>query len=147
MNSYPFQDYAGDNSFDYPFDIVLAANQKAPNEGIRTDTDSDFLLFSFTMNVFTSILFTLQFKDANGNYFSQQPIFASNYNGQGSAPYMFPGKPRIFPPGSQIGIGLVELSGFTNTIELTMRGIKRYVKPQPICGQDALTNRLLMGAR
>jgi hypothetical protein len=146
MNNYPFQDYAGDNSFDYPFDIVLTPNQNAPNEGKRTDTDSDFLLFGLTLNNFSSILFTIQFKDANGNYFSSAPIFASNYNGQGSAPYMFPGTPRIFPPGSQIGIGLLELSGFTNTIEMTFRGIKRFVKPQPICGQDALTNRLLVRA-
>ena len=75
MNSYPFQDYAGDNSFDYPFDIVLAANQKAPNEGIRTDTDSDFLLFSFTMNVFSSILFTLRVQGCERKLFQSAAYF------------------------------------------------------------------------
>jgi hypothetical protein len=138
--------YAGDIAFDYPFNLVLAANDKLPNEGVRTDTDSDFLLLGLTLNVFTSILFTLQFRDASGNYFSSLPIFAANYAGQGSVPYQFPGRPRIFPPGSQIGIGVVELSGAPNTIQGLFRGEKRFVKPQPICGPDALTNRLLVHA-
>jgi len=71
----------------------------------------------------------------------------SNYAGQGSAPYLFPGKPRIFPPGSQIGIFIQELSGATNTVQFLFRGEKRFVKPTPICGPDALTNRLLVSAR
>jgi hypothetical protein len=139
--------YAGDIAFDYPFDIVLQSGDNFPNEGIRTDTDSDFLLFGLSLNVFDSILFTLQFKDASGNYFSSAPIFAANYIGQGSAPYIFPGRPRIFPPGSSIGIGINNLSGAQNTIQALLRGEKRFVKPQPICGPDALTNRLLVGAR
>lgn len=145
-NTFPLSNYAGDSSFDYPFDIVLNANDNLTNEGIRTDTDSDFLLFGLSLNVFTSILFTLQFKDASGNYFSSAPVFAANYAGQGSAPYLFPGRPRVFPPGSQIGIGIKELSGAQNTIQLLMRGEKRFVKPQPICGPQALTNRLLVHA-
>jgi hypothetical protein len=145
-STYPLQGYAGDSSFDYPFDIVLQSGDNLPNEGIRTDTDSDFLLFGLSLNVFTSILFTLQFKDASGNYFSSAPIFAANYIGQGSAPYIFPGRPRIFPPGSSIGIGINNLSGAQNTIQALLRGEKRFVKPQPICGPDALTNRLLVHA-
>jgi hypothetical protein len=137
--------YAGDQSFEYPFDIVLD-NTDTPlaNEAIRTDTDSDFLLYGLTMNVFTSILFTVQFRDSSGNYFSSLPVFAANYQGQGSAPYLFPGRPRIFPPGSQLGISIQNLSAATNTIQFTFRGEKRFVKPQPICGPDALTNRLLV---
>lgn len=137
--------YAGDQSFEYPFDIVLD-NTDTPlaNEAIRTDTDSDFLLYGLTMNAFTSILFAVQFRDSSGNYFSSLPIFAANYQGQGSAPYLFPGRPRIFPPGSQLGIFIQNLSGATNTIQWVFRGEKRFVKPQPICGPDALTNRLLV---
>jgi hypothetical protein len=153
-NSYPLSNYAGDQAFDYPFDTVLQIGDNFPNEGIRTDTDSDFLLLGLSLNFFTSILFTLQFKDASGNYFSSAPIFAANYIGQGSAPYLFPGRlgargfdyGRIFPPGSSIGIGINNLSGAVNTIQLLMRGEKRFVKPQPICGPDALTNRLLVRA-
>ena len=140
--------YAGDMSFEYPFDIILdATDTPLPNEAIRTDTDSDFLLFGLSINVFTSILFTIQFRDSSGNYFSSQPVFAGNYNGQGSEPYLFPGRPRIFPPGSQLGISIQNLSAATNTIQLLFRGEKRFVKPQPICGPDALTNRLLVSAR
>jgi hypothetical protein len=147
MNNYnPLANYAGDSSFDYPFDIVMQSGDNLPNEGIRTDTDSDFLLFGLSLNVFTSILFTLQFKDASGNYFSSSPIFAANYIGQGSAPYLFVGRPRVFPPGSSLGIGIVNLSGAQNTVQLLLRGEKRFVKPKPICGPDALTNRLLVGA-
>ena len=141
--------YAGDQSFEYPFDIVLdSSNTPLANEAIRTDTDSDFLLYGLTINVFTSILFTLQFRDSSGNYFSSLPVFAANYQGQGADPYLFPGtKPRIFPPGSQLGISIQNLSGAENTIQLLFRGEKRYVKPVPICGPDALTNRLLVGVR
>lgn len=138
--------YAGDISFDYPFDIVIASGVNLTNEGIRTDTDSDFLLYGLSINVFTSNLFTLQFKDSNGNYFSSKPVLAQNYMGQGSASYIFPGWPRIFPPGSSLGIGINNLSGAENTIQLLFRGEKRFVVPKPICGPDALTNRLLMRA-
>jgi hypothetical protein len=140
--------YAGDMSFDYPFDIVLD-NTDVPlqNEAIRTDTDSDFLLYGLVINAFTSILFTLQFRDSSGNYFSSLPVYAGNYAGQGTAPYLFPGKPRIFPPGSQLGISIQNLSAATNTIQLLFRGEKRFVKPQPVCAADALTNRLLVGVR
>jgi hypothetical protein len=138
--------YSGDISFDYPFNIVMQSGDSFPNEGVRTDTDSDFLCLGLTLNVFDSILFTLQFRDSSGNYFSSLPIFAANYQGQGSAPYLFPGRPRIFPPGSQIGIGIINLSGAQNTIQGAFRGEKRFVKPVPICGPEALTNRLLVNA-
>lgn len=136
--------YAGDMSFDYPFDIVLQSGDDLPNEGIRTQTDSDFLLLGFSLNAFDSILFSLLFKDSNGNYFSSKPVLAANYAGQGSAPYIFPGLPRIFPPGSSLGIGIKNLSGEQNTVQLLFRGEKRFVIPRPICGPDALTNRLLV---
>jgi hypothetical protein len=142
------QSYAGDMSFDYPYDKVLDnTDTPLPNEAIRTDTDSDFLLYGLSINAFTSILFTLQFRDSSGNYFSSAPVYAANYMGQGAAPYLFIGKPRIFPPGSQLGISIQNLSAATNTIQLLFRGEKRFVKPQPICAPDALTNRLLVGAR
>ena len=138
------QGYAGDMSFDYPFDIVLdATDTPLPNEAIRTDTDSDFLLYGLSINAFTSILFTLQFRDSSGNYFSSEPVQAGNYAGQGAAPYLFIGKPRIFPPGSQLGISIQNFSAAVNTVQLLFRGEKRFVKPQPICAPDALTNRLL----
>ena len=138
--------YAGDQSYDYPFDIVLQSGDDFPNEGIRTDGDSDFLLLGLTMNAFDSILFSLFFRDSNGNYFSSKPVMAANYAGQGSAPYIFPGWPRIFPPASSLGIGIKNLSGAQNTIQLLFRGKKRRVPPQSICGPDALTNRLLVRA-
>ena len=140
--------YAGDVAFDYVYDNQLTADGTYANEGVRTETDSDFLLYGFTANSYTSILILLQFRDSGGNFFSSNPLMLSNYAGRGSAPYLFPGKPRIFPPGSQIGIFIQELSGAPNTVEFTFRGEKRFVKPQPICGPDALTNRLLAtGAR
>lgn len=138
--------YAGDSSFDYPFDIVMQSGDNLTNEGIRTETDSDFLLRGLAINAFTSDLFSLLFKDSNGNYFSSRPVLAQNYMGQGSAPYLFTGLPRIFPPGSSLGIQIKNLSGAQNTIQLLFRGEKRFVVPKPICGPDALTNRLLMRA-
>jgi len=142
----PLSNYAGDTSFDYPFDIVLQSGDNLPNEGIRTDTDSDFILLGMSINTFDSILFTLQLKDSNGNYFSSAPVFAANYAGQGSASYMFPGRPRIFPPNSSLGVGIKNLFAGQNTVQLLFRGEKRFVKPQPICGPEALTNRLIVRA-
>ena len=69
--------YPGDVSFDYPYDNILAPNARLPNEGVRTETDSDFLLYGLTINSYTSVLFLLQFKDSSGNYFSSGPIMAS----------------------------------------------------------------------
>ncbi len=138
--------YAGDVAFDYPFDIVLTANANLTNEGIRTDTDSDFLLLGVIINVFTSILFSLQFKDSSGNYFSSGPLLAANYAAEGPNPYVFAGRPRIFGPGSSLGISIAELSGAQNTIQLVFTGEKRYVAPRPICGPDTLTSRLTVRA-
>lgn len=134
--------YAGDVSFDYPFDIVLSGSESLTNEGIRTDTDSDFILLGLIINSFTSILFSLQFKDSSGNYFSSGPILAANYAAQGPDPYVFPGRPRIFGPGSSLGININELSGEENTIQLVFTGEKRFVPPRPICGPETLTHRL-----
>ncbi len=136
--------YAGDVSFDYPFDLVLTANESLTNEGIRTDTDSDFILLGLIINSFTSILFSLQFKDSSGNYFSSGPLLAANYAAQGPDPFVFPGRPRIFGPGSSLGINISELSGAQNTIQLVFVGEKRFVPPRPICGPDTLTHRLQM---
>lgn len=136
--------YAGDLAFDYPFDIVMASGDNLTNEGIRTQTDSDFLLLGLILNAYTSILFSLQFKDQNGNYFSSGAILAANYAAQGPVPYVFPGRPRIFGPGSSLGIAIKNLSGAQNTIQLLFTGEKRFVEPRPICGPEALTNRLLV---
>jgi hypothetical protein len=136
-------DYAGDESYDYPFDIVLTANEQLTNSGVRTDTDSDFILLGMTINAFTSILFSLQLKDQNGNFFSSAPVLAANYAGQGAQPFTFLGRPRIFGPGSSIGAALEELSGVENTIQILFRGKKRRVPASPICGPDTLTHRML----
>jgi len=136
-------EYAGDESYDYPFDIVLAANENLTNSGVRTDTDSDFILLGMTINVFTSILFSLQLKDQNGNFFSSAPILAANYAGQGAQKYTFLGRPRIFGPGSSIGAAIADLSGAQNTIQILFNGKKRRVPPTPICGPDSNTYRLL----
>ena len=136
--------YAGDEAYDYPFDFTLANTTASIEGGIRTDTDSDFLLLGLTLNVFTSNLFSLQFKDSSGNYFSSKPILAQNLMGQGSAKYMFPGRPRIFGPGSSCGITARNFSGAENVIQGVLNGLKRYVPPRPICAPDTLTARRLM---
>jgi hypothetical protein len=136
------QGYFGDLSFTYNYDVTLAANQLLTCDGVRTDTDSDFLLLGLILNAFTSILFTVQFRDSGGNYFSSSPILAANINAQGPLPYTFMGKPRVFPPGSQITTDLQEQSGLQNIIQLGFVGIKRFVVPPPICGPEAMSTRM-----
>jgi hypothetical protein len=138
----PF-DYAGDEPYDYPMDPVLLSGTSPINTGVRTDSDSDFILLGLAVNVFTSILFSIQLKDQNGNFFSSAPVLAANYQGDGAQPFVFLGRPRIFGPNSSLGVQLVNFSGAENTIQLLFRGKKRKVPPAAICGPDTLTSRLL----
>ena len=69
--------YPGDVAFDYVYDNQLTADGTYANEGVRTETDSDFLLYGFTANSYTSILILLQFRDSGGNFFSHSAIAGS----------------------------------------------------------------------
>lgn len=135
--------YSGDVSFTYVYDVILSAGQRL-EDAVKTETDSDFLLLGLILNAYTSILFSLQFRDASGNYFSSKPVLAANYAAQGPLPYTFQGWPRLFPPGSQIRVDIVELSGAQNTIQLSFVGIKRFVTPQTVCGPTPLSERLVI---
>jgi len=119
--------------FCYPFNITLAASATATNDGKRTDTDSDFLLYGVLIQA-TSNLFLVQFADANQNVFSSDPVAGFAYFGQGPLPYMFIGEPRVFPPGSQIGVPFIQdTSGFQNIIQIAFVGKKRFLERQAIC--------------
>jgi hypothetical protein len=135
--------YAANASFDYIYDADLSANERR-EDAVKTETDSDFLLLGLILNSFTSILFSLQFRDASGNYFSSAPVLAANYAAKGPVPYTFQGQPRVFPPGSQIRIDIVELSGADNSVQLSFVGIKGFVTAPAFCGPAPLAERLVI---
>ena len=124
-------------SFTYVFDVVLTASQILPGTGKGTDTDSEFYLLGLDMT-FTSVLFTLQFRYAGGNYFSSNPLQAASYQGLGPMPYTFAGEPRMFPPGSVISVDLVEGSGLSNTIQLGFIGIKVMRASKAVCQPEKM---------
>lgn len=135
--------YSGDVSFTYNLDKILLGAQILPT-GIKTETDSDFLLLGLILNTFTSILFSIQLRDASGNYFSSSPVLAANYGAQGPLPYTFQGQPRVFPPGSLLSVDLVELSGVQNTIQLGFIGIKQFTTPAAVCGPGGIGDRMVV---
>lgn len=134
--------YMADVAFTYNFDERLSASQNL-HSGLKTETDSDFLLLGLILNFQTSILYSIQLRDASGNYFSSSPVMAANYGAQGPLPYTFQGQPRVFPPGSLIGIDLVELSAALNVIQLGFVGIKRFYTPPAICGPQGVGSERL----
>lgn len=138
--------YGGMVTYTYVYDKVLSANQSLPADGIRTDQDSDFYLLGMLLepDACTSMLFSLQLKDASGNYFQSKPTLAENIRAQSPMGYTFQGDPRIFPPGSQLTVGPKELSGAENTIQILFIGLKRFVVPPPVCGPEPMSSRLVM---
>jgi len=113
-----------DVDFKIPFDFTLSANQDAPNLARDVPTDADFIWRATIANVQTGE-YSVQFKDTQGYEFSNGLIHRINISASAIAPSVN-GHEIVIPAGGQIGIHLLDLSGFTNTIEILFLGVKRY---------------------
>jgi hypothetical protein len=113
-----------DVDFKIPFDVVLTANQDAPNLARDVPTDADFIWRATIANVQTGE-YSIQFKDTQGYEFSNGLIHRINISASAIAPSVN-GHEIVIPAGGQIGIHILDLSGFTNTIQLLFLGVKRY---------------------
>jgi hypothetical protein len=113
-----------DVDFKIPFDVVLTANQDAPNLARDVPTDADFIWRATIANVQTGE-YSIQFKDTQGYEFSNGLIHRINISASAIAPSVN-GHEIVIPAGGQIGIHMLDLSGFTNTIQILFLGVKRY---------------------
>jgi hypothetical protein len=113
-----------DVDFKIPFDVVLTANQDAPNLARDVPTDADFIWRATIANVQTGE-YSVQFKDTQGYEFSNGLIHRINISASAIAPSVN-GHEIVIPAGGQIGIHLLDLSGFSNTIQILFLGVKRY---------------------
>jgi hypothetical protein len=113
-----------DVDFKIPFDVVLTANQDAPNLARDVPTDADFIWRATIANVQTGE-YSVQFKDTQGYEFSNGLIHRINISASAIAPSVN-GHEIVIPAGGQIGIHILDLSGFGNTIQILFLGVKRY---------------------
>ena len=113
-----------DVEFSYVYDVTLTANQFLRDQTLPVTNDADFAWWAIEVNDSTGS-FSVRFTDSQGYYLSNGMILSSNIQGDSSSPYpVFP--EIIIPAGGRIGIDIQDLSGDTNTIQISCRGVKRY---------------------
>jgi len=113
-----------DVDFKIPFDITLTAFQELPNLARDVPTDADFIWRATIANLQTGA-YSVKFKDSQGYEFSNGLIHYINLSASAIAPSVN-GHEIVIPAGGQIGIHILDLSGFGNTIEILFLGVKRY---------------------
>lgn len=117
-----------DVAFDYVYDVALLASQSLRDQAIPIHTDSDFVLRAMILSQATGV-FSIRFNDSQGYYLSSGFMLSANFL-SGTVPYPYPIFPELlFPAGSRIGIEINDLSAAPNTIQMIMRGAKRYRLP------------------
>ena len=117
-----------DVAFDYVYDVALLANAILRDQSVPIHTDSDFVLRAVVLSQATGA-FSIRFNDSQGYYLSSGFLLSANFL-SGTVPYPYPIFPEmIFPAGSRIGVEINELSAAPNTVQMLLRGAKRYRLP------------------
>ena len=117
-----------DVAFDYVYDVAMLANQVLRDQSIPIHTDSDFVLRAAVLSQATGA-FSIRFNDSQGYYLSSGFLLSANFL-SGTVPFPFPIFPELlFPAGARIGVEINELSGAPNTVQMLLRGAKRYRLP------------------
>jgi hypothetical protein len=112
-----------DQSYDYVYDVTLAANQRLQDE-VAVANDADFVLRAIVVNVNTGN-FSIQISDAQWYQLSNAPVLNGNIQGDPSSPYPVFNE-LVFPAGGRIAILITDISAAPNTIQILFRGVKRY---------------------
>ena len=113
-----------DQSFDYTFNAVLAANAAAQRQQQSIHNDSDFAWRAIVINSFTGA-FSVRFSDSDWYWLSSDEIVSANLQADPASPTpVFP--EIIIPAGGVIGMEISDLSGAQNTLQFVFRGVKRY---------------------
>lgn len=117
-----------DVSFDYVYDVNLGPSQILRDQSVPIHTDSDFVFRAIVLSLATGA-FSIRFNDSQGYFLSSGFMLSANFL-SGTVPYPFPIFPELlFPAGSRIGIEINELSAAPNTVQMLLRGAKRYRLP------------------
>jgi len=117
-----------DVSFDYVYDVNLLASQILRDQSVPIHTDSDFVWRAVILSQATGA-FSFRFNDSQGYYLSSGFMLSANLL-SGTVPYPYPIFPELLmPAGSRIGIEINELSAAPNTVQIVLRGAKRYRLP------------------
>ena len=117
-----------DVSFDYVYDVALTPLQQLRDQSVPVHTDSDFVLRAVVLSQATGP-FSIRFNDSQGYYLGSGFMLSANFL-SGTVPYPYPIFPEmLFPAGSRIGIEINDLSAAPNTVQLLLRGAKRYRLP------------------
>lgn len=118
-----------DVAFDYVYDVILQPNAQLRDQTVPIHTDSDFVLRAVVLAANTGA-FSIQFNDSQGYYFSSGFLLSANFL-SGTVPFPYPIFPEVlFPAGSRIGIWINDLLGAQNTVQMLLRGAKRYRLPK-----------------
>ena len=113
-----------DVDFTYTYDVVLTALQFLRDQTVSTTNDADFAWRAIVI-AYSTGTFNVRFADSQGYYLSNGMIVSANLQGDAASPYpIFP--EILIPAGGRIGIDIQDTSNAGNTIELLMRGVKRY---------------------
>lgn len=113
-----------DVDFTYPYDVVLTAAQFLRDQSISTTNDADFAWRALVIG-FSTGAFNVRFADSQGFYLSNGMVASANILGDASSPYpVFP--EIIIPAGGRIGVDIQDTSSSGNTIELLLKGVKRF---------------------
>jgi hypothetical protein len=113
-----------DVDFTYPYDVVLTADQFLRDQSISTTNDADFCWRGLVLG-FSTGAFNVRFADSQGFYLSNGMIASANILGDPASPYpVFP--EIIIPAGGRIGVDIQDTSDATNTIQLLLKGVKRF---------------------
>ena len=119
-----------DVAFDYVYDVNLLANQVVRDGAVPIHTDADFVLRAIVLSQATGA-FSIRFNDSQGYYLSSGFLMSANFL-SGTVPYPYPVFPEmLFPAGSRIGVEINDLSGAPNTVQILLRGAKRFRLPPP----------------
>lgn len=115
-----------DMAFDYVFNQVLTASQVLRDLRVDVHTDADFIWRGI---VYTSTgAFQIRFSDAQGYYLSNSMVNYLNLSGQAGTPTpVFP--ELFFPAGGRLMVDIDDLSVAGNTVQVLLRGCKRYRLP------------------
>jgi hypothetical protein len=112
-----------DVGFDYVYNTVLQANAN-PTEQLSIMNDADFAWRAMYIASNTGP-FSVRFSDSQWYWLSSARILNLNLPGDAADPFpIFP--ELLLPAGGRIGIDIQDLSGAQNTIQIVMRGVKRY---------------------
>lgn len=102
--------------------VTVAANSSTT---LTITVPSQYNFHIFTLQSKQTGVYTTEIRDAAGTYFSNKPLHSSTIFGNGNLPYKFP-YPYLLRRSSAMVFNISDLSGSSNTIQITLGGVAYY---------------------